>query len=161
MTPIGLDHIEFLGDAVAEIATEKAGIIKPGADRDPRRPARRGGRAAVAPGVDVDASVAREGLEFGVLDRQVAVGGQLLTLQGSAGVYDEIFLPLHGAHQAQNAACALAAVEAFFGAGAPSGPLDIDIVRAAFAAVRSPGRLETIRTAPTVLRRCGAQPARA
>ncbi len=62
-----------------------------------------------------------------------------------------MFLPLHGGYQAQNAACALAAVEAFFGIGAESGPLDADIVRAAFAAVRSPGRLEAVRSAPTVL----------
>ena len=101
--------------------------------------------------VEVEAVVAREGLEFGVLERSLAVGGQLLRIQGLAGVYDEVFLPLHGEYQAQNAACALAAVEAFFGAGANSSPLDADIVRAAFAAVRSPGRLEAVRSAPTVL----------
>ena len=66
---------------------------------------------------EVGATVAREGREFGVLRRAVAVGGQVLTLQGLGGVYEDIFLPLHGAHQAQNAAVALAAVEAFFGAG--------------------------------------------
>jgi dihydrofolate synthase/folylpolyglutamate synthase len=75
----------------------------------------------------------------------------VLTLQGLAGVYGDIFLPLHGAHQAQNAACALAAVEAFFGAGAQSGPIDVETVRAGFGAVRSPGRLEAVRSAPTVL----------
>jgi dihydrofolate synthase/folylpolyglutamate synthase len=95
--------------------------------------------------------VAREGSEFGVLDRSVAVGGQVLTLQGLGGVYDEILLPLHGAHQAQNAAVALAAAEAFFGAGAATGPIDVETVRAAFAAVRSPGRLEAVRSAPTIL----------
>ena len=95
--------------------------------------------------------MAREGLEFGVLDRQVAVGGQVLRLQGLSGEYNDVFLPLHGAHQAQNAVLTLAAVEAFFGAGAESGPIDVDTVRAAFAAVRSPGRLETIRSAPTIL----------
>jgi dihydrofolate synthase/folylpolyglutamate synthase len=75
----------------------------------------------------------------------------VLTLQGLAGIYDEVFLPLHGAHQAQNAVCALAAVEAFFGTGAETGPIDADIVRSAFATVRSPGRLEAVRSAPTVL----------
>jgi dihydrofolate synthase/folylpolyglutamate synthase len=100
---------------------------------------------------EVGASVAREGLEFGVLERRVAVGGQSLTVQGLGGRYDEVFLPLHGAHQAQNAGCALAAVEAFFGVGAATGPLDVDTVRQAFAGVRSPGRLEAVRSAPTIL----------
>jgi len=66
-------------------------------------------------------------------------------------VYDDIFLPLHGAHQAQNAVCALAAVEALFGIGAATGPLNVDTVREAFAAVRSPGRLEAVRSSPTIL----------
>jgi dihydrofolate synthase / folylpolyglutamate synthase len=100
---------------------------------------------------DVEATVAREGAEFGVLDRQVAVGGQLLRLQGLGAVYDEVFLPLYGSHQAQNAACALAAVEAFFGAGAERGGVDPDVVRESFAGVSSPGRLEPVRSAPTVL----------
>jgi dihydrofolate synthase / folylpolyglutamate synthase len=89
----------------------------------------------------------------------VAVGGQFLTLQGLGGVYDEIFLPLHGAHQAQNAVCALAAVEAFFGAGGQSGALDVEPVRGAFAGVRSPGRLEPIRSAPTILLDAAHNPA--
>jgi dihydrofolate synthase/folylpolyglutamate synthase len=86
-----------------------------------------------------------------VLQRDVAVGGQVLTLQGLGGVYDQVFLPLHGAHQAENAVCALAAVEALFGAGGETGPINIDTVRGAFAAVRSPGRLEAVRSAPTIL----------
>ena len=100
--------------------------------------------------VEVEAAVARAGSEFGVLQREVAVGGQLLKLQGLGGVYDEIFLPLHGAHQANNAALALAAVEAFFGAGKDR-QLVIDAVREAFAEVEMPGRLERVRSAPTVL----------
>jgi dihydrofolate synthase/folylpolyglutamate synthase len=83
----------------------------------------------------------------------------MLTLQGLAGVYDEVFLPLHGAHQAQNAALALAAVEAFFGSGAATGRLDPDIVRSAFAAARSPGRLEPVRSAPTILLDAAHNPA--
>jgi dihydrofolate synthase/folylpolyglutamate synthase len=149
--PIGLDHTQYLGDSLAAIATEKAGIIKPGATailavQEPEAAAPLLRRVA-----DIGAQVARESVEFGVLERRVAVGGQSLTIQGLGGVYDELFLPLHGAHQAQNAACALAAVEAFFGAGAATGTLDADVVRAAFAAVRSPGRLEAVRAAPTVL----------
>ena len=103
----------------------------------------------LAQAVRADAAVAREDSEFAVLGRQVAVGGQLLELQGLGGVYSEIFLPLHGEHQAHNAVVALAAVEAFFGAGADR-QLDIDAVRAGFAAATSPGRLERMRTAPTV-----------
>ena len=105
--------------------------------------------ALLAEAVRADAAVAREDSEFAVLDRQVAVGGQVLELQGLGGVYSEIFLPLHGEHQAHNAVVALAAVEAFFGAGAQR-RLDIDSVRAGFAAVVSPGRLERMRSAPTV-----------
>jgi dihydrofolate synthase/folylpolyglutamate synthase len=159
VTPIALDHMQYLGDTVAEIAAEKAGIIKPGAvavlaAQPPEAAAELLRRAAA-----VQASVAREGLEFGVVDRRVAVGGQFLALQGLGGSYDEIFLPLHGAHQAQNAAVALAAVEAFLGAGADSGAMDVETVRAAFAAVRSPGRLEPVRSAPTILLDAAHNPA--
>ena len=80
--------------------------------------------------VEVDATVAREGMEFGVVSREIAVGGQLLTLRGLGGEYDNIFLPLYGAHQAHNAAVALAAVEAFFGIGAEQArSLDVEAVR--------------------------------
>jgi dihydrofolate synthase/folylpolyglutamate synthase len=89
-------------------------------------------------------------MEFGVVARQQAVGGQMVALQGLGGVYDEIFLPLHGAYQAQNAAVALAAVEAFLGAGADR-QLDIDAVREGFAETSAPARLERVRTSPTVL----------
>ena len=103
----------------------------------------------LAESVRADAAVAREDSEFAVLARQIAVGGQLLELQGLGGVYSDILLPLHGEHQAHNAVVALAAVEAFFGAGAKR-QLDVDAVRAGFAAATSPGRLERMRSAPTV-----------
>ncbi len=151
ITPISLDHTELLGETVAEIAAEKSGIITAGASAILAAQPIEAAAELIRRATEVGAAVAREGLEFGVLDRRIAVGGQVLTIQGLGGVYDEVFLPLHGAYQAENAACALAAVEAFFGAGAGSGPLDLEIVRAAFAAVRSPGRLETLRSAPTVL----------
>jgi dihydrofolate synthase / folylpolyglutamate synthase len=151
ITPIGLDHVELLGDTVAEIATEKAGIIHPGSSAILAAQPVAAAAELIKRAIEVEAAVAREGMEFGVADRQIAVGGQVLTLQGLGGLYEQVFMPLHGAYQAQNAVCALAAVEAFFGIGAETGPLDIDIVRAAFAAVTSPGRLEPVRSAPTVL----------
>ena len=151
VTPIGLDHTQYLGDTVVGIAAEKAGIIKPDAIAVlAAQPAEAAGELLRRAGT-VHATVAREGLEFGVVERRIAVGGQFLTLQGLGGVYDEVFLPVHGAFQAQNAACALAAVEAFFGADGTSGSLDVDTVRAAFASVRTPGRLEPVRSAPTIL----------
>jgi dihydrofolate synthase/folylpolyglutamate synthase len=147
--PVGLDHVPLLGTTLAEIAAEKAGIIHPGstvvlAAQDPEAAEVLLHRCA-----EVGATAAREGLEFGVVDRRTAVGGQLVTLQGLAGRYDEVFLPLHGAYQAQNAACALAAVEAFLGGG--TGSLDPEAVRQGFADVSSPGRLEVVRSSPTVL----------
>jgi dihydrofolate synthase/folylpolyglutamate synthase len=151
VTPIDLDHTQYLGPTVQSIAAEKAGIIKPGATAILAAQQAEAAEQLLRRAAEVEAMVAREGLEFGVLDRRVAVGGQAVTLQGLGGVYGEVFLPLHGPYQAENAACALAAVEAFFGAGAETGPLDIDTVRAAFAAVRSPGRLEPVRSAPTIL----------
>ncbi len=151
VTPVDLDHTQYLGETVEAIAAEKAGIIKAGATAILSTQSAQAASELLRRAAAVEASVAREGLEFGVVERRVAVGGQVVTLQGLGGRYDEVFLPLHGAHQAQNAACALAAVEAFFGVGADSGPLDVDLVRAAFAGARSPGRLEAVRSAPTIL----------
>lgn len=150
ITPIAVDHVDYLGSDITGIAAEKAGIIKPGsvAVLGPQQPEVAGVIAARC--IDVGATVARDGIEFGLLQRDIAVGGQQLKLQGLGGVYGEIFLPLHGAHQAGNAGLALAAAEAFFGAGG-NRCLDIDAVRAAFAAVTAPGRLERVRAAPAVL----------
>jgi dihydrofolate synthase / folylpolyglutamate synthase len=159
VTPIGIDHTQYLGDTVAQIAAEKAGIIKPNAVAILAAQPTEAATELLRRATEVQAAVAREGLEFGVLDRRVAVGGQFLTLQGLGGVYDEVFIPLHGAHQAQNAVVALAAVEAFLGADADSVALDIDLVRSAFAAVRSPGRLEPVRSAPTILLDAAHNPA--
>ncbi|MGB6071452.1 MAG: Mur ligase family protein [Rhodococcus sp. (in: high G+C Gram-positive bacteria)] len=157
ITPIGLDHVEFLGDDLAGIAGEKAGIIK----KAPESLVPRDTVAILAKqqpevsevllraAVQADAAVARAGSEFTVLGRQIAVGGQQLELQGLGGVYTDVFLPLHGEHQAHNASLALAAVEAFFGAG-PDRQLDQDTVRGAFATIVNPGRLERVRNAPTV-----------
>lgn len=150
VTPIGLDHTELLGATLAQIAAEKAGIVHEGAALVTAVQPLEAVEVLLRRAVQVGATVAREGLEFGVLSRSVAVGGQLLTLAGLGGVYHEVFLPLHGAHMASNAACALAAVEAFLGGG-PGRRLAEETVRAGFATVDSPGRLETVRSSPTVL----------
>ncbi|MBB4791740.1 bifunctional tetrahydrofolate synthase/dihydrofolate synthase [Streptomyces nodosus] len=160
VTPIDLDHTDRLGSTPGEIAQEKAGIIKPDATVIMAQQPVDAAQVLLKKAVEVDATVAREGLEFGVVSRQVAVGGQLLTLRGLGGEYDEVYLPLHGAYQAHNAAVALAAVEAFFGVGGQRpGPLDIDTVRKAFAAVSSPGRLEVVRRSPTVVLDAAHNPA--
>lgn len=150
ITPIGLDHMEYLGSEITGIAAEKAGIIKP--DSIAVLAAQRPEVAEVLLEhcSKVGATVARQGMEFGVLRRDKAVGGQMLKLQGLGGAYDEVFLPLYGEHQAANAAVALAAAEALLGAGAGR-TLDLDAVRNAFAGVSAPGRLERLRTAPPVL----------
>jgi dihydrofolate synthase/folylpolyglutamate synthase len=160
VTPIAVDHTRFLGSTVREIAGEKAGIIKPGSYGVLAQQPVEVAEVLLRRSVDVDAIVAREGLEFGVVSRSLAVGGQLLTLRGLTGEYDEVFLPLLGAHQAHNAALALAAVEAFLGGGHEArGQLDIDVVRSAFAAVTSPGRLEVIRRSPTIVLDAAHNPA--
>ena len=115
VTPIGMDHADYLGDTVEKIAIEKSGIIKPDSiavlsyqDAGPAE-------ILLARAAAVDAMVARQGVEFSVRDRALAIGGQVLNLDGLNGSYEEILLPLFGAHQAANASVALAAVEAFFG----------------------------------------------
>ena len=149
--PVAVDHAAYLGETPADIALEKAGIIKPGsvvvlAQQSPEVAELMLERVA-----EVGATVAREGLEFGVVSRVPAVGGQVVSLQGLRGRYDDVFLPLYGAHQAQNAAVALAAVEAFAASGEQHQPLDDELVRAAFAQVTSPGRLEIVRRSPTIV----------
>jgi dihydrofolate synthase/folylpolyglutamate synthase len=161
VTPIALDHTDRLGGTPGEIAVEKAGIIKQGAVAVIAQQPADAVQTLLKRAVEVDATVAREGMEFGVVAREVAVGGQMVTLRGLGGDYEEVFLPLHGAHQAHNAAVALAAVEAFFGIGStrPARTLDIDTVRGAFAAVTSPGRLEVVRRSPTVVLDAAHNPA--
>jgi dihydrofolate synthase/folylpolyglutamate synthase len=145
--PIGFDHMEYLGNTLHEIASTKAGIIKENgfivlAQQEPEA-----AKELIRKAAEVGADVVREGIEFSVTSRAIAVGGQLLTIQGVNEKYEEIFLPLHGRHQASNAAAALVAVEAFFG----DQPLDIDAVRSGFASVVSPGRCEVVHRDPTII----------
>jgi len=160
VTPISLDHTDRLGSTAAEIAGEKSGIVKQGATVILAQQPVDAAQVMLKKAVEVDATVAREGMEFGVISREIAVGGQLLTLRGLGGEYDNIFLPLYGAHQAHNAAVALAAVEAFFGIGAEQArSLDAEVVRKAFLTVLSPGRLEVVRSSPTVVLDAAHNPA--
>lgn len=148
LTPIAVDHANYLGTTAAAIAREKVGIIKPGAVVVVAQQSVEVAAVVLERATEVGATIVREGLEFGVVTRAPAIGGQMLDLQGLRGRYDEIFLPLYGAHQAQNAVMALAAVEAFLGGDAPLGD---DVVRAAFAEITSPGRLEIVRRSPTIV----------
>jgi dihydrofolate synthase/folylpolyglutamate synthase len=174
VTPVAIDHTRYLGDTVDEIAAEKAGIIKRGAVAILAQQPVEAAEVLLRRAAEVGASVAREGLEFGVTSRELAVGGQRLSIHGLRGDYDDLLLPLFGEYQAGNAACALAAVEAFAG-GADMGPvavngeavaaaemkdvgtafstdqLDLTLVREAFATMTSPGRLEVVRRSPVVL----------
>jgi dihydrofolate synthase / folylpolyglutamate synthase len=164
ITPIAIDHTRLLGSTVEEIAAEKAGIIKPGAVAVLAQQPLAAAEVLVRRTAEVSATVAREGVEFGVLSREQAVGGQQLVLRGLRGTYDDIYLPLFGVHQAGNAACALAAVEAFAGVSDTEETfvatgLDADLVREAFAKVTSPGRLEVVRRSPTIILDAAHNPA--
>ena len=144
--PIGLDHTEYLGETIEEIARTKAGIIKPEshvvlAAQEPEV-----ARILLERVAEKSAIPYREGLEFALIRRDIAVGGQLLSIRGVHGDYTDIYLPLHGAHQAANSAVAIATVEAFVGV-----KLDEELVRSAFMKVASPGRLEILHRDPTVI----------
>lgn len=149
VTPIGLDHTDMLGETLAEIAGEKAGIIKDGGFLISAAQDLSAAQVLLEAARAHKADYRFEGVEFGAVDRTAGVGGQLLTIQGLAGRYEDIALPLFGAHQAQNAAVALAAVEAFLGGGEKE--LSLDLIKLAFGEVRSPGRLEVARTEPPVV----------
>ena len=146
ITPIGMDHAAYLGNTVEEIAKTKAGIIKPEshvvlAAQEPSV-----AKILLERVAEKSAIPYREGIEFGVTKRDIAVGGQLITFAGIHGEYKDIFLPLYGSHQASNAAVSLATVEAFVGQ-----KLSNELVSGAFASVTSPGRFEILHRDPTVI----------
>ncbi|XAS69523.1 folylpolyglutamate synthase/dihydrofolate synthase family protein [Micrococcaceae bacterium Sec5.7] len=149
VTPISLDHTDLLGDTTEDIAYEKSGIIKPGGFLISAAQPVDAAQVLLEKAKEVRVPFRFEGVEFGVESRQVAVGGQVVSIQGIAGRYPELLLPLHGKHQAENAAVAVAALEAFLGGGEKE--LDTEILQEAFATVTSPGRLEVVRTAPTII----------
>ena len=165
IAPIGLDHAAWLGGTIEEVAANKAGIIKDGATlvTAVQPPAAQAiiAAAAAAHGVvwrrELDPEDDPGSPDAGVLrvvDRTLAVGGQMATLRTAAAVYEDVFIPLHGAYQVRNALLALAAVEAVFGGRA----LPAKIVEDGFASVTSPGRLEVLRSSPTVVLDAGHNP---
>jgi dihydrofolate synthase/folylpolyglutamate synthase len=147
VTNVSLDHTEVLGDTVAEIATDKAGIVKAGSlavlgDED-------------ADTVELQASIARgagatgvwrRGHELVLASNEVAVGGRLVSVRTPLGVHDDVFVALRGAHQGANTLCAIAAAEAFGGVR-----LDDDVVTAVLSQASVPGRLEVLSVRPLVL----------
>ena len=147
LTRIDRDHERWLGHTLEEIAGEKVGIITDRSTVISADQAEEVDAVIMSAAAQHGARLLRDGQELEVLDRQLGVGGQLLTLRTPAGVYQDVFVPLHGEHQAHNALLALAAVEAFFGGGT----LDGGVVEQGFANVDSPGRLELVRRSPTVL----------
>lgn len=147
VTPIGLDHTQYLGDTLTAIATTKSGIIKPGSFAVLARQELDPAQVLMRKCAEVEAIPIREGVEYQVSNRSLAVGGQLISIRGVYGDYEELFLPLHGEHQASNAATALAAVEVFAG----EKKLDEELVRSAFAKASSPGRCEIVHRSPTVI----------
>jgi dihydrofolate synthase/folylpolyglutamate synthase len=149
MMPIGLDHQEYLGETIAEISETKAGIFESGKPVVMAHQEMEAAQVLMRKAAEMEAIPLREGLDFGIEKRSLAVGGQLLTIQGIGGTYEDIFLPLHGRHQGSNAAVALVTLEAFLGGG--SNALDSDVIREGFANTSSPGRLEVMRRNPTVM----------
>ena len=158
VTPIGIDHTDYLPDTLDGIAEEKAGIIKPGSLTVVAQQPLPAAEVLLRHAAEVGATVAREGLEFGVTSREVAVGGQQIVIKGLTGTYDNLFLPLFGEYQAGNAAVAIAAVEAFSASEDAIG-LDPLIVAEALAGLEAPGRLEVVRTSPTVIADAAHNPA--
>ena len=143
VTNVGFDHTEFAGPTLAHVAAEKAGIVKPESflvlgETDPD--------LAALFKAEPSAGVVERDYDFGVDENQLALGGRLLTLRTPLAIYPDVFLPLHGRHQGDNAALALAAVETFFGA-----PLDDEVVKEGFASVVMPGRFEVLGHQPLVI----------
>jgi dihydrofolate synthase/folylpolyglutamate synthase len=147
VTPVGVDHAHLLGGTPVAIATEKSGIIKPGAVAVLAGQLPEVREVLLARAAEVGAAVVEEGVDFEVVSRTPAVGGQLVTIRSLRATYEDVLLPLYGAHQAQNAAVALAAVESLLG----DQPLSAEVVNEGLGEATSPGRLEIVRSSPTIL----------
>lgn len=147
-TPIAMDHAEHLGGSVREIATTKAGIIKPGSRVVSASQTDDASRVIRKASDNTNSKLLTMGDDFVLKDARVAVGGQQISVSGLSGEYDDLSLPLLGLHQAENAALAIAAVESFFG-GVSS--LSKNIVEEGIRSASSPGRLQVVDQGPTVL----------
>ncbi|KQZ25209.1 bifunctional folylpolyglutamate synthase/dihydrofolate synthase [Microbacterium sp. Root553] len=147
--PIDIDHADRLGDTIAAIATVKAGIIKEGAAVVSAEQPAEAAEVLRRVAAERNATIAFEGDEFGLTDQKLAVGGQLISVRGLAGEYTEEYLPQYGAHQGHNAALAVAAVESLIGGGAQR--IAADIVSEGLQGATSPGRLQLLGIAPTVI----------
>jgi dihydrofolate synthase/folylpolyglutamate synthase len=145
--PVDLDHTHLLGETVAEIAAEKAGIIKAGAKAVLAAQQPEAAKVLLDRCNEVGAEVLREGIEFGLIDRQPAVGGQVIRVETAQGPLGDLVLPLFGAHMARNAALAVAATESLLGGK----PLPPEVIAEALEQVRAPARLEVVRRSPTIL----------
>jgi dihydrofolate synthase/folylpolyglutamate synthase len=146
ITPIDLDHQEFLGNTIEKIAFEKAGIIKSSVPVIVSQQVKDAAKVILATAIEHNAPIMREGIELDVLERSVGVGGQQLTIANPYGTHADLFLPLFGKHQASNAAVALTAVEAFV-----DRQLDNELVQEAFSEFSSPGRLQVLKRNPTIV----------
>lgn len=148
LTPVAMDHEKWLGHSIDQIAAEKAGIISDGATAVVATQREAADAEIRARASEVGAHLVREGIDLDVAGRQLAVGGQMIALRTPAGVYTDIYLPLYGEHQAHNALLALAATEALITGGKA---VDGGVVEAGFGKVTSPGRLEVVRSSPTIV----------
>lgn len=147
--PIDIDHADRLGDTIEEIATVKSGIIKTGAAVVSARQTPEAERVLRAAAAAHAATIAFEGADFALLEQRLAVGGQQISVRGLGGVYPDEYLPLYGAHQGRNAALAIAAVESLI--GERTARIAADVLLEGLALATSPGRLQLIGAAPTVL----------
>ena len=146
ITSIGLDHQEFLGSSIKEIAYEKAGIIKENIPVVISKQDEEANQILIEVASNKNSQIIKEGIEFKVLERTVGVGGQQLKIATPFGIYEDLFLPLFGKFQTSNAACALTAVETFLGK-----KLELELVQEAFADFKSPARLQIVKRNPTIL----------
>ncbi len=146
ITSIGLDHQEFLGSSIKEIAHEKAGIIKENIPVVISKQDEEANQVLIEVASNKNSQIIKEGIEFKVLERTVGVGGQQLKIATPFGIYEDLFLPLFGKFQTSNAACALTAVETFLGK-----KLELELVQEAFADFKSPARLQIVKRNPTIL----------
>ena len=147
ITPIGFDHMEYLGSTIEAIAKTKSGIIKANSITVLSAQESEAAKVLIERCIAMESAPIREGIEFSLAKREIALGGQVISIDGVNGRYEDLFLPLHGEHQGHNAALAVAAVEAFTGESA----IDRELLGEAFALIRSPGRLEVMHREPTVI----------